>query len=43
LNGGVELEVRIDADQAWSPKAVGESADERWLAWRLVEARLRHR
>jgi hypothetical protein len=43
LSRGGGLEVRIDADQAWSPKATGESADERWLAWRLVEARLRHR
>jgi hypothetical protein len=42
FRAGVEVAVAIDATQAWSPKAAGESADARELAYRLSAVNLQH-
>jgi hypothetical protein len=39
---GEMVEVWIDAARAWSPKATGDSEDERQLAYKLVAASLEH-
>jgi Rps23 Pro-64 3,4-dihydroxylase Tpa1-like proline 4-hydroxylase len=39
---GTTIEVAIAASRSWSPKASGESADERELAFKLVAAELAH-
>jgi Rps23 Pro-64 3,4-dihydroxylase Tpa1-like proline 4-hydroxylase len=39
---GETVEVWIDASRAWSPKASGESEDERALAYKIVAASLEH-
>jgi hypothetical protein len=39
---GAEVELRVEATGDWTPGAEGDSADRRPLAWKLVEAVLRH-
>ncbi|HRQ65128.1 MAG TPA: 2OG-Fe(II) oxygenase [Xanthomonadaceae bacterium] len=43
LSRGGSIEITITSSHVWRPKDSGESNDERPLAWRLIEARLRHR
>ncbi|MFN9791988.1 MAG: 2OG-Fe(II) oxygenase [Pseudomonadota bacterium] len=39
---GTEVELRVEAGADWTPAADGASGDQRPLAWKLVEAALRH-
>jgi hypothetical protein len=39
---GTEVELAIQASRSWTPRASGESADERPLAFKLIAARLQH-
>jgi hypothetical protein len=42
IAAGEEVELQVDAGADWTPSADGSSADQRPLAWKLVEAALRH-
>jgi hypothetical protein len=42
FRAGTEVPVAIEASESWSPKAAGESADARELAYRLIAVNLQH-